>query len=165
MSTLYELKGEYLQLLQLLEDPEVEDQIVLDTLEGIDFELEVKAENYAKIIKELEGNVEIIKAEKKRLSDKQSKLEENIKRLKENLQAAMVDTGKTKFKTELFSFSIQKNGGALPVIVDVDTSELPDDLVIITEKPDLKAIAKFLEKNPDSELAHFGERGESLRIK
>lgn len=165
MSTLYELKGEYLQLLQLLEDPEVEEQIVLDTLEGIDFELEVKAENYAKIIKELEGNVEIIKAEKKRLSDKQSKLEENIKRLKENLQAAMVDTGKTKFKTELFSFSIQKNGGALPVIVDVDTSELPDDLVIITEKPDLKAIAKFLEKNPDSELAHFGERGESLRIK
>ena len=165
MSTLYELKGEYLQLLQLLEDPGVEDQIVLDTLEGIDFELEVKAENYAKIIKELEGNVEIIKAEKKRLSDKQSKLEENIKRLKENLQAAMVDTGKTKFKTELFSFSIQKNGGALPVIVDVETADLPDDLVQITEKPDLKAIAKFLEKNPDSELAHFGERGESLRIK
>ena len=165
MSTLYELKGEYLQLLQLLEDPEVEEQIVLDTLEGIDFELEIKAENYAKIIKELEGNVEVIKVEKKRLSDKQSKLEDNIKRLKENLQAAMVETGKTKFKTELFSFSIQKNGGALPVIVDVDTSELPDDLVIITEKPDLKAIAKFLEKNPDSELAHFGERGESLRIK
>ena len=165
MSTLYELKGEYLQLLQLLEDPEVEDQIVLDTLEGIDFELEVKAENYAKIIKELEGNVEVIKAEKKRLSDKQSKLEENIKRLKENLQAAMVETGKTKFKTELFSFSIQKNGGALPVIVDVETADLPDDLVQITEKPDLKAIAKFLEKNPDSELAHFGERGESLRIK
>ena len=165
MSTLYELKGEYLQLLQLLEDPEVEDQIVLDTLEGIDFELEVKAENYAKIIKELEGNVEVIKAEKKRLSDKQSKLEENIKRLKENLQAAMVETGKTKFKTELFSFSIQKNGGALPVIVDVEVADLPDDLVQITEKPDLKAIAKFLEKNPDSELAHFGERGESLRIK
>ena len=165
MSTLYELKGEYLQLLQLLEDPEVEEQIVLDTLEGIDFELEVKAENYAKIIKELEGNVEVIKAEKKRLSDKQSKLEENIKRLKENLQAAMVDTGKTKFKTELFSFSIQKNGGAFPVIVDVETADLPDDLVQITEKPDLKAIAKFLEKNPDSELAHFGERGESLRIK
>lgn len=165
MSTLYELKGEYLQLLQLLEDPEVEEQIVLDTLEGIDFELEIKAENYAKIIKELEGNVEVIKAEKKRLSDKQSKLEENIKRLKENLQAAMVETGKTKFKTELFSFSIQKNGGALPVIVDVEAADLPDDLVQITEKPDLKAIAKFLEKNPDSELAHFGERGESLRIK
>ena len=165
MSTLYELQGEYLQLLNMLEDPEIEDQIVLDTLEGIDYELEVKAENYAKIIRELEGTVEVIKAEKKRLSDKQSKFEDNIKKLKDNLQEAMTATGKTKFKTDLFSFAIQKNGGALPVIVDVDTAELPDDLVIITEKPDLKAIAKYLEKEPDCKYAHYGERGESLRIK
>lgn len=165
MATLYELKGEYLQLLDMLEDPEIEDQIVLDTLEGIDYELEIKAENYAKIIRELEGTVEVIKAEKKRLSDKQNKLEANVKKLKDNLQEAMTTTGKTKFKTDLFSFSIQKNGGALPVIVDVDTAELPDDLVLITEKPDLKAIGEYLKTHPDSNLAHYGDRGESLRIK
>lgn len=165
MPSLYELQGEYLQLLNMLEDPEIEEQIVLDTLEGIDFELEVKAENYAKIIRELEGTVEIIKTEQKRLADKKSKLEANVKRLKDNLQEAMTATGKTKFKTDLFSFAIQKNGGALPVIVDVDTAELPDELVQITEKPDLKAIAKFLEEEPDCKYAHFGERGESLRIK
>ena len=165
MSTLYELKGEYLQLLDMLEDPEIEDQIVLDTLEGIDYELEIKAENYTKIIRELEGTVEIIKAEKKRLSDKQSKLEANVKKLKDNLQETMITTGKTKFKTDLFSFSIQKNGGALPVIVDVDTAELPDDLVLITEKPDLKAIGEYLKTHPDTEWAHYGDRGESLRIK
>lgn len=149
----------------MLEDPEIEDQIVLDTLEGIDFELEIKAENYAKIIRELECTVEVIKMEQKRLADKKSKLEANVKRLKDNLQEAMTATGKTKFKTDLFSFSIQKNGGALPVIVDVDTAELPDELVQITEKPDLKAIAKYLEEHPESKLAHYGERGESLRIK
>ena len=149
----------------MLEDPEIEDQIVLDTLEGIDYELEIKAENYAKIIRELEGTIEVIKAEKKRLSDKQSKLEVNVKKLKDNLQEAMITTGKTKFKTDLFSFSIQKNGGALPVIVDVDTAELPDDLVLITEKPDLKAIGEYLKTHPDSNLAHYGDRGESLRIK
>ena len=165
MASLYELKGEYLQLLNMLEDPEIEDQIVLDTLEGINYELEIKAENYAKIIRELEGTIEVIKAEKKRLSDKQSKLEDNVKRLKDNLQEAMITVGKTKFKTDLFSFSIQKNGGALPVIVDVETADLPDDLVIITEKPDLKAIAKYLEEEPNCKYARFGERGESLRIK
>ncbi len=143
MSSLYELKDEYLQLLNMLEDPEIEDQVVFDTLEGIDYELEIKAENYAKIIRELEGTVEVIKAEQKRLADKKAKLESNVKKLKDNLQEAMLATGKTKFKTDLFSFSIQKNGGALPVVVDVETSELPDDLVQITEKPDLKAIAKF----------------------
>lgn len=165
MASLYDLQGEYLQLLNMLEDPEIEEQIVLDTLEGIDYELEIKAEHYAKIIRELEGSVEVIKAEKKRLSDKQSKLEDNVKKLKDNLQEAMTATGKTKFKTDLFSFAIQKNGGALPVIVDVDTAELPDDLVIITEKPDLKAIGELLKTDPDCKYAHYGERGESLRIK
>lgn len=167
MSTLYELQGEYLQLLNMLEDPDIDDQVVLDTLEGIDFELEIKAENYAKIIRELEGTVEVIKAEQKRLADKRGKLEDNVKRLKDNLQEAMTATGKTKFKTDLFSFAIQKNGGALPVVVDVETAELPDELVQITEKPDLKAIGELLKSDPDkaAKYAHYGERGESLRIK
>lgn len=165
MASLYELKGEYLQLLNMLTDPEIDDQVVLDTLEGIDYELEVKAENYAKIIRELEGNVEVIKTEKKRLTDKQGKLEENVKKLKDNLQTAMIQTGKTKFKTDLFSFSIQKNGGTLPVIVDVETAKLPDELVQVTEKPDLKAIGEYLKTHPDTKYAHYGERGESLRIK
>ena len=165
MSTLYELKGEYLQLKEMLEDPDIEEQVVLDTLEGIDYELEIKAENYAKIMKELEGNVEVIKLEQTRLANKKSKLEANIKRLKDNLQEAMIATGKTKFKTDLFSFNIQKNGGAAPVIVDVETSELPDELVIYTEKPNLKAIGELLKSDPECKYAHFGERGESLRIK
>ena len=165
MHSLYVLKDEYLQLLNMLEDPEIDDQIVLDTLEGLDFELEVKAENYAKIIKELEGSVEVIKMEQKRLADKKGKLEANVKKLKDNLQEAMTATGKTKFKTDLFSFAIQKNGGALPVIVDVDTAELPDELVVVTEKPDLKAIGELLKSDPNCKYAHYGERGESLRIK
>lgn len=165
MSTLYELQGEYLQLKEMLEDPDIEEQVVLDTLEGIDYELEIKAENYAKIMKELEGNVEVIKLEQTRLANKKSKLEANIKRLKDNLQDAMIATGKTKFKTDLFSFNIQKNGGAAPVLLDVDTSELPDELVIYTEKPNLKAIGELLKSDPECKYAHFGERGESLRIK
>lgn len=165
MSTLYQLQGEYLQLLEMLEDPEIDEQVVLDTLEGIDYELEIKAENYAKIIKELEGNIETIKTEQKRLADKRSKQEANIQRLKDNLQAAMVATGKTKFKTDLFSFNIQKNGGAAPVIMDVETADLPDELVIYTEKPNLKAIGELLKSDPECKYAHYGERGESLRIK
>lgn len=165
MSSLYELQGEYLQLLEMLEDPEIDNQIVLDTLEGIDFELEIKAENYAKIIKELEGNIETIKIEQARLAKKKSTMEANIARLKNNLQDAMVKTGKTKFKTDLFSFNIQKNGGKAPVILDVkDTSELPDELVRIKEEPDIEAIRKLIDAG-DCKYAHYGERGESLRIK
>ena len=58
MSSLYELKSEYLQLKEMLEDDSIDEQVILDTMEGIDYEIEIKADNYAKIIKELEGEAE-----------------------------------------------------------------------------------------------------------
>lgn len=166
---LYELTSDFLQLQQMLEDPDVDAEVIQDTMEAVEGELEIKADGYAKIIKNMEASILAIKAEQERLAMKKNVLEGSIKRLKENLQKAMIATGKRKFKTDLFSFGIQKNGGADPVVVDVDTSDLPDECVIITEKPDLKALAVLL-KDPEqhdhyAKFAHFGERGESLRIK
>ena len=158
---LYELTAVYQRLQNEIEAGEDLEGI----LEVIGDELEAKADGYARVIRNMEGNIEAIKAEQKRLSDKKALLEKGIERLKQNLFESMKATGKEKFKTELFSFSIQKNGGALPVVVDVSTDKLPDDLVQITEKPDLKAIAKYIEETGDVTYAHFGERGESLRIK
>lgn len=163
--TLYNLTANYLQILDLLRDGEYTEEQLKDTLEAVEGELEEKADNYAKVMKELEGEALVLRTEIDRLKEKLKRCEDGADRLKKNLYESMVATGKTKFKTELFSFGIQKNGGALPVIVDVETKELPDELVQITEKPDLKAIGEYLKEHPDSNLAHFGERGESLRIK
>lgn len=162
---LYELTGYYLELMQMLEDPEMDSDLINDTMDAIEDEIEVKADNYAKLIKNMEASVAAIEAEQERLQNKKNTLKSGVSRLKENLKAAMIATGKTKFKTDLFSFNVQKNGGALPVIVDVPTDKLPDDFVIVSEKPDLKAIAAYIEKTGDVTFAHLGERGESLRIK
>lgn len=162
---LYDLTSDYLQLQQMLEDPEADSDLINDTMDAIEGAIEEKADNYAKLIKNLEGNSYAIEVEIERLKNKKNTLDMAVKRLKDNLKEAMIATDKKKFKTELFSFNIQKNGGALPVIVDVATEELPDDLVIVNEKPDLKAIAAYIEKTGDVTYAHFGERGESLRIK
>lgn len=165
MPSMYELTADYKTVLDMAFDTEIDPQAITDTLESIAAEIEVKAENTAIILKEIEAEAAKIKAEEQRLKDRRTSLENNVKNIKQRLFDAMKTTGKEKFKTTLFSFSIAKNGGKLPVIVDVDCSELPDDLVTITEKPNLDAIAAFLEQNPESTLAHFGERGESLRIK
>ena len=166
---LYELTEDYLKLQQMLEDPDVDQQAVTDTLEAMDFAIEDKADGYAMVIRNMEGSIAAIKMEVDRLTSKKVLLEAGIKRLKANLQEAMVATGKRKIKTDLFSFNIQKNGGAIPVIVDVPVEDLPDECVIITEAPDKKALAALLQdpENKDhyAKYAHFGERGESLRIK
>lgn len=167
--TLYELTANFLTLQNMLEDPEMDSEAIVNTMESIDGEIEYKADGYAKVIKNMEANIAAIDKERERLTAKKTLLEAGVKRLKENLQSSMIAIGKTKFKTDLFSFNIQKNGGAEPVIVDVPTEDLPDECVIISEKPDLKALAALL-KDPENakhyaKYAHFGERGESLRIK
>ena len=165
MPTMYELTADYKTVLEMMYDTEIDPQAITDTLESITAEIEIKAENTAIIINELTAEAAKIKAEEQRLNTRRKVYESRIANLKQGLFDAMKLTGKTKFKTDLFSFNITKNGGKIPVIVDVDCSELPDDLVTITEKPNLDAIAAYLESNPESKYAHFGERGESLRIK
>lgn len=162
---IYDLTAEMLQLQQMLEDPDVDSDDIEAAMAELDAEIEKKADGYAKVIRNMEGDLAAIKAEQQRLTEKKNLLESGIKRLKDNLQQSMIATCKRKFKTDLFSFNIQKNGGADPVVVDVPTDELPDDLVIVSEKPDLKAIAAYIKETGDITFAHFGERGESLRIK
>ena len=63
MATIYELTSDYLNLLELAEDPDIDEQAFLDTLEGIEGALEDKADNYAKCMRMLEADAKGIKAE------------------------------------------------------------------------------------------------------
>ena len=165
MAKLYEITGDILKLQEMFEDETVDQEVLADTLEGVEGEFDDKIESYCKIIKNLESDIEGYKAEAKRLSDKKKSLEKNIENLKANMFNAMKLAKREKIDGKLFKISIQKNGGVLPIILDVDdTSKLPDDLVRIKEEADLEKIRALLEKGK-CKYAHFGERGESLRIK
>lgn len=164
MSKLYELTTDLLALQEMLESPLDDEDVLRDTLEAVQGEYELKLEAYCKVIKNLEADMEALKNEAKRLTDKRKVLENNIERLKKAMFDSMKATNTDKVKGQLFTVAIQKNGGKLPVIVDVDVTELPDELVKVVESPDLEAIGKLLEQGK-SMYAHFGERGESLRIK
>lgn len=166
MSNLYEITGDLLQLQSMLED-DVDPEVLADTLEAVQGEYEFKLESYCKVIKNLEADVVGIKAEEQRLSGKRKVLENNIERLKKAMFDSMKTTNTPKVKGQLFTVTIQKNGGKTPVITapDADTSKLPDKLVIVTEKPNLEAIRELLEAGKSIEGFALGERGESLRIK
>ena len=62
MSNIYEITNDYLQIMAMLEDPELDAQTLADTMEGIEGEFEIKAENYAKVMKNLEGDIPAINA-------------------------------------------------------------------------------------------------------
>ena len=54
MSSLYELTEQYEGIRMMLYDGETDEQMILDTLESIDAEIEEKADNYAKIRHEVQ---------------------------------------------------------------------------------------------------------------
>lgn len=165
MSNLYELTNNYEEVLNMLYDEDIDEQMVLDTLESIEGDIEDKADGYAKIIKELLGDVEKIKKEKQRLEVRQKAFENRAELLKNNLQNTLKQIGKTKFKTELFSFNIQKNGGKLPLIID-DIEKVPNEYFKHTEKElDNTKIREAIDSGKEISFAHYGEQGESLRIK
>ena len=165
MSNIYEITNDYLQIMAMLEDSDLDPQALADTMEGIEGEFEIKAENYAKVMKNLEGDILAIKTEIDRLTAKKKALENNIKNMKSTLQTAMETTGKTKFKTELFSFNIQKSAPA--VVIDLeDMSKLPSQFIKQRDiEADKTAIKEALKRGENLDgIAHF-EQSESLRIK
>lgn len=168
MSHLYELTENFLELLEMLQDETYDEQCILDTLESVEYEIELKADSYAKIIKSLEGDIDIIEKEINRLSFKKQTYCNRIKLLKQNLENVMNLTGKRKFKTDLFSFNIQKNGGKRKLIIDVDIEEVPIEYRIKQpDKINSDFIREYLKSNnlERCEFAHLEEQGESLRIK
>lgn len=166
MSNLYELTGDLLQLQEMLENEDIDPEALADTMEAVNGEYDIKMESYAKCIKNLESNIVAIKSEVDRLNGKRKNLENNIDKLKAAMFDSMKATGKTKAGGKLFTVAIQKNGGKAPVILKegVTVSDLPDELVRITEAPNMDAIRQYLD-NGGTDYAYYGERGESLRIK
>jgi hypothetical protein len=162
MSNIYELTKNYDEVLNMLYQDDVDEQMVLDTLESIEGDIEDKADNYAKIMKELETKAKARKEEAQRLSESAKVFENRVKALKSNLFNAMKETGKTKFATNLFSFSIAKNGGKQALTID---SDVPEEYTKTVIENDTDKIRQALENGEKLSFAHLEARGESLRIK
>lgn len=162
-NTLYEISEDYLKILEMLEgDESIDPQILKDSLEGIEGEFEVKVDNYARIIKELRAESEKYATEIGRMQARMKKLANNEKRLKQYLYDSMKATGKLKFKTDLFSFDIQKNGGLWPmeIIEGVEIAETYMKMI-----PDNSKIRNALELGKKLPFAVLKEKGDHLVIR
>lgn len=162
MSNLYQLTNNYETVLNMLYDEDTDEQMILDTLEAIEGEIEDKADNYAKIIKELEAKQNARKEEAKRLTESAKVFENRVKTLKSNLFNSMKKTGKTKFSTNLFNFNIVRNGGKQSLTID---GEVPEEYTKAVIENDTDKIRQALENGEKLTFAHLEPRGESLRIK
>lgn len=164
MAKLYEIKNEFNELLLMADEQGLSLDDIKDTIDGIEFEFEEKADSTAKMIRSLIADADAVKAEKDRLADREKALRNSADNLKKYLETMMLEVDKKKFKTKLFSFNIQKNAP----IVKVEVDELLPKKYLIPQpdKVDKKQLLKDLkagviEANENMRLVQT----ESLRIR
>ena len=162
---LYELSMAYEQLDELFDSGEIDEQTYIDMLESMEYDLEDKLENVAKIIRNEEAKQQACKAEVDTLRTKQASSKNKVERLKSFAMYAMKKAGYKKVQAGAFTVSYQKNGGKRPLILDVQPEDLPKEFQKIIIDSDNDKIREFLENGGASELFHLAPQGESLRIK
>lgn len=151
MATLYELTGQFLDIYNL----ELDEETKLDTLDSIDWETEyeTKVENYIKVMKNLEADVEARKNEIKRLTELNKADEKKKEHLKDTLSASMSLTGHERVDTPLFKVSFRKSQA-----VEVDETVLPEAYKMATWKVDKKRLKEDLKNGLEIIGASLVER-------
>lgn len=162
MAKLYELAEHYNNLLDLINNEDVPKELLEKSLNELDEQFEVKAENVAKLIKSLEVDVNGYKEEEKRMSTQRKYLENKISNLKEYLDSSMKSLDKQKIKGKVFTLSLQKN----PPSVEISDFKSIDNKYLIPQEPtvDKKAILEDLKNNIEVQGAVI-KQTESLRIR
>lgn len=153
MASIYELNKNYQEVSALLETAETEEELqaINDTLEMLDCSIEEKVENTAKYIKNVESDIEGIKAEINRLTALKKQKERNTEWLKSNIEYALKNKGIEKLEVGTFKCGYRKSES---VEVD-DLNAIPSDYTKTEIKPDKTAIKKALKAGEEINGVHI----------
>jgi len=123
--SLYQLSSNYLQALDFLTDPEIDLPIesINDTLEGLTGELEDKAVNVTKFLRNMEAVADAIKEAEESMAKRRKALENRVKWMKDYLKNNMEYSGISKIECPFFKLSIQKNPAAVNIF---DEAAIPE---------------------------------------
>lgn len=161
MAVLYKLADDYNHVVDMAD--QLDDGTLRDTLDSIKEAFDVKAENIAKVIKEVTGQAEMIDEEIKRLTQRKSAMKNNAKSMKLYLQEQMERVGTRKVQGELLTVAIQKNAPSVRVI---NERSIPEEFFIPQPtKLDKKQLKSELKNGLELEGVAELVQTESVRIR
>lgn len=163
--SLYSLTGNFLALQEMMMDPDIDPEVIQDTIEAMDGDYEEKLNNCGKVITNLSALVAGIDEEEKRLKARKKTINNQIDRLKKNIKESMIALDKKKVKTELYSYTIK--GGVPSVVID-NTDKIPKEFrTPQPDKIDMDGIKRLLKDSDKdfNEYAHLRIGEPSLLMK
>ena len=141
-----------------------------DTLEGIEGEFDIKAENIACYIKQLEGDLELLKKQKAAFERRRRAKENQLEGIKKYLLECMQKTKRQKLETERAVITVRNNAESVQFFSEVEfirmcmNGGLEDYLRYKTPEINRTAVKSALKSGkllPGAEL----KRSQSLVIK
>ena len=157
MTTIYTLTGDLLAIQRMIEDG-VEG--LDDTLESIELAVADKLEGYAMVIKNIQSDIDGLKAEEKRLADRRKAMENNVERMKQAMRDALLTVEGNRLKTDKFTFSFRKSTS----VQITDETLIPPQFIETETKVVKTDIAKMLKDGAQIPGASLVEN-QSLQIK
>jgi hypothetical protein len=143
--SLYVIAAEHRQMVERLMDTQDDAQAIADTIEAESYPLEVKAQNVAYAVRNLEAAATAIKDAEKQMADRRKSIENRAMHVKEYLKTCMEVAGVKKIDCPHFALTIKSN----PPSVDVfEPALVPAEFMRQPEPPppaiDKKAIAEAI---------------------
>lgn len=171
--TLMTIASEYAELLEMAKDPEMDMDVIIDTIESKECELQVKANGYGLVYRNMKleqeaqkARIAYLKSIIKGMETHLKTLENNQKRFEDRLLGTMIATGldETGIKTEMFEIKVQGIGGIQELWTD--TEKIPQEFMKteVVVKPDNDKIREYV-KSHDCEWARLLPKGKKVVIK
>lgn len=158
---LFELTENYVKFFTEFENADEVTEEMQEMADNLNVEIEEKCDNYGKMIRNLEADVEAFKNQEKIFNEKRKSAENKVKWLKQNLQASMELQGRKKVKTDLFSFNIQKNAPSLEITSE---NNIDDSYYIIERKLNKRELLNDIKEGLIVDGVEL-KQSESLRIR
>ena len=119
--SLYQIEQEYLQIAQIIEDADgVLDEQMEQALIINQEELQTKAVKYALVIRQVDAEAAMLKAEIARMNALKKSKENTVDRLKDAIAGAMQMYGITKIQGDLINLSFRKSQKVMQVDAEME---------------------------------------------
>lgn len=161
--SLYEITGRLAVLRDMIESEAISEEDAADTMEAILQEQEDGYENAVKWIRDLEADIEAVKAEAEKLAEKRKALENRKERVRDYILRSMQASGQKKVKAGIFSIS-WKNP-PIKYVPSVDIEQMPPELLRIKKEFSATAAKEWTKAHGESPYFHeeLGKAGITIR--
>lgn len=163
--SLYQIAAEHRQMVERLMQTQDDAAVIADTIEAESYPLEVKAQNVAYAVKNLEATAAAIKQAEQEMAARRKAIENRAENIKEYLKTCMEIAGVTKIECPHFALSIKSNPPSVdvfePSLIPAEFMRQPEPPPPVIDKTAIKEAIKAGREVPGAMLA----QGTRLEIK